>query len=528
MSDYRDTLIRLHTNDNEAFFDCNFNDDVVLKPNSQLALHSVSMERADGSLFIDSTNDEITFQTAGANENHTATIPPGKLNKGNVGRKLRELSDSMNAQLNIQNSAGGMSSTMAGTRIQVSVNQNKKVEFNFAQNGATNIAQNPFQTTSVFEKNMTQATTNQNCSRTAGNTNHLNDAYMMVETPICMGVGYLSVGVRKLIDQATAGAGHLRGFMVGLTTQYTKAKAGQLTEADCEFLIRVPNLGETIQVQNSAGTFVDNDDGTRFSSGAENDYRTDDNAANFSTNNSHIVIQVEGDGFQQKVFGMKYQSLGGTYEATNVLFSSTIPVRDSNDEIINYYPVISIQGNPNQCKLGALKMASDPYYQSPIEHNDTLGAGLPVARTGNRILNVTLPPTVAQFFGYTQGNILNPNLDSIPRDARFFVGNIPFENQIVSDNYLIEMLNIPLISFDSLKFGRKNLLEVIPASETHIDDDTGLVQYQPNERVFIDVGNKIPLLLRNIRARIVNTDYSTIDLVGLASLNLVLRNMIEK
>ena len=76
MSDYRDTLIRLHTNDNEAFFDCNFNDDVVLKPNSQLALHSVSMERADGSLFIDSTNDEITFQTAGANENHTATIPP--------------------------------------------------------------------------------------------------------------------------------------------------------------------------------------------------------------------------------------------------------------------------------------------------------------------------------------------------------------------------------------------------------------------------------------------------------------------
>ena len=90
------------------------------------------------------------------------------------------------------------------------------------------------------------------------------------------------------------------------------------------------------------------------------------------------------------------------------------------------------------------------------------------------------------------------------------------------------MLNIPLVSFDSLKFGRKNLLEVIPASETHIDDDTGLVQYQPNERVFIDVGNKIPLLLRNIRARIVNTDYSTIDLVGLASLNLVLRNMIEK
>ena len=145
----------------------------------------------------------------------------------------------------------------------------------------------------------------------------------------------------------------------------------------------------------------------------------------------------------------------------------------------------------------------------------------------DKAIKVTMPVSVAQYFGFTS-NVLNPTLTAIPRTNPIFNASLLFESQIISDNYIIELLNIPLTSYDSLKAGRKNILEVIPASETHIDNDTGLVQYQPNERVYIDVGNSLPLLLRNIRARIVNTDYSTIDLVGLASINVIIRNLVDK
>ncbi len=86
-----------------------------------------------------------------------------------------------------------------------------------------------------------------------------------------------------------------------------------------------------------------------------------------------------------------------------------------------------------------------------------------------------------------------------------FQANRNLKNVVVSDSYLIELLNLPLDSYDSLTNGRKNILASIPISE-RILTNTGIIQYEPNTLFFIDLKNDFPLTLRNIRARIVTDD----------------------
>ena len=541
MSDYRDTLVRLATDTETAFFDCNFNDDIVLKPKAQVALHSVSMERADNSIFIDGTNDTITFQTnnVAGFVVHTATIPPGNFNKQNAIRKFNELSDSMNAQLRVNKPDGSSNGNECGMRIKVSVQDNKKVQYQFQQGGQTNIAPTSFQATNITFKNVALATTNANCQR-SGATNGdtaMNSAYMFIETPICNGCGYFTFCPRLLtIDGGNQGTTNRGGFVVGLTTNYNKGKGGALVENDLDFGIRLQNLNKVLQVKvGQNAQFADNGFNIEYTglAGAgvapNTDMPTGQDKPLFKDVNSHVGIITEGDGFTTKVKLVKFQIIDpnqpGEYNIQTLL-EADLPLRNDDGEDLFYYPVFSPLGNVAQTSCGAFNMSIDPYYQGG-PHEGDLDVGLPRAFLRDKAIKVTMPVSVAQYFGFTS-NVLNPTLTAIPRTNPIFNASLLFESQIISDNYIIELLNIPLTSYDSLKAGRKNILEVIPASETHIDNDTGLVQYQPNERVYIDVGNSLPLLLRNIRARIVNTDYSTIDLVGLASINVIIRNLVDK
>ena len=86
------------------------------------------------------------------------------------------------------------------------------------------------------------------------------------------------------------------------------------------------------------------------------------------------------------------------------------------------------------------------------------------------------------------------------------------------------MLNLPINTYDSLLKGRKNVLAFVPTSETIIDDDTGVVQYEPKERLYLPLANEYEQTLRNIRARIVASDYSEISTEGVSSLNILLRH----
>ena len=67
----KNTLIRIHSLNNNGIFDTMFNEEIVIKENSSIALQQLSFNRAESQLIINGENDTITFQVedaTGAND----------------------------------------------------------------------------------------------------------------------------------------------------------------------------------------------------------------------------------------------------------------------------------------------------------------------------------------------------------------------------------------------------------------------------------------------------------------------------
>ena len=115
--------------------------------------------------------------------------------------------------------------------------------------------------------------------------------------------------------------------------------------------------------------------------------------------------------------------------------------------------------------------------------------------------------SVSQWFGYEQLTYTkrgDPNVD--------FVADSVFKASIENDLYLVEMLNIQLESYDTFEQGRKNILAVVP-----YDDINAKVTYDPNNLIFLDLNNKETLNLTSIKFRLVRSDYSAPELIGITT-----------
>jgi len=113
-------------------------------------------------------------------------------------------------------------------------------------------------------------------------------------------------------------------------------------------------------------------------------------------------------------------------------------------------------------------------------------------------------------------NQRQPQLGFIFQPTVEYLANNAFNTAMVADAFLIEMLNLSLDSYDGLKGQRKNILAVVPAT-----DKDGVVLYEPSNLNLIDLDNKEGINLRNIKARVVNTDYSPFKMKGTATLTIL-------
>ena len=69
------------------------------------------------------------------------------------------------------------------------------------------------------------------------------------------------------------------------------------------------------------------------------------------------------------------------------------------------------------------------------------------------------------------------------------------------------------------KQSRENILSVIPA-----DNENNRVVYEPNNLLFIDLDNKFPLKISNLRLRIVRQDYSEVPTRNLSSVTIIIKS----
>ena len=116
-------MIRLQTEDDNGIFDCDFHDDIILTKNSEIALHSLLVERQNKQLLINGTNNTIAFQITNQ-RNLTALIPHKKITKSNVFDTLRDLTDAMNTELGMVNADNSRNVKEAGTQVKGRNQQN--------------------------------------------------------------------------------------------------------------------------------------------------------------------------------------------------------------------------------------------------------------------------------------------------------------------------------------------------------------------------------------------------------------------
>ena len=243
--------------------------------------------------------------------------------------------------------------------------------------------------------------------------------------------------------------------------------------------------------------------------------------------------------------GVVYQNGGANgYPAVRILFSQPY---DSATDLFGSYTFFGggaqrrdagagggLSGDFG-CRLCQIRYTSDPYQQAKgqalqrgdgalslesfahVDDDPLLGAStpLPQSRTSSIHRIEFTTQEIASWLGFSRRTIEENASEPI------FTGDKIFISHIENDCFLLEMLNIPVDSYDFLEAKKKrvNLLSVIP-----FDDNSGKVIYDPNHLIFLDINNQEELRLRDIRCRLVRSDYSEVALQGLSSLVLYIKD----
>lgn len=485
-------LIRCHTTDPKSIFDCVFNEPIEVNPYSEIALQSASFSMANQFLNIDASNDELTFQVDDSSQ-RTVRITNDTYTKYNATRMLEALTKSMNKVLNIN------IGKEHGSEISVSITKDTRVKFDMKYS-IQNVISSQGQDLPMFYADDTLTIpTRRNDIFLTDNSDMATEGdvytnYILGTVPFTKGCGNF---VFKLSNYISGGTEEIVGTM-GLVSKETfdKYKGGSelIVLSDFHYFFQIPGNG-----------FADPDYGKTL------------------TENSHISMELT-DGLLRF---REYKNDNSEQDLKT--FAS--PLID-NFYDVDLYPVLIINADKDFFKIKDLKYTPTPFVSSSLLNTekqiDAITSTVPIP-TGSTatVYNLTFGSiSLRDYLGFTQ-LIQNPLL-TVSRERTFTADRI-FSNVTSADNYLVEMLNMKLDSYDSFTRdnvggGRKNILAPIPISEQIVDNETGLVQFSPPEMLFISLNNEFKLNIRNIRMRLVDTQYSEVNNAGFASLNIVIRD----
>ena len=253
-----------------------------------------------------------------------------------------------------------------------------------------------------------------------------------------------------------------------------------------------------------------------------NPYKVDENGV--ATDNDILSIECVGNGAWQLCVN---NDLNGRQIVSTWLAGDR---REANGELIEYIVYIGIANSNTHVSFATANLESvsrtTPASNLDIDkENTTLVGATPYPDYYNRPLrvpNLVFQSTlVSNYLGYTSA--------SLNSEGAIFVLGKKFEAEnprttfFSTNTYLVELLSESLDSFDSFEGGRKNILAPIPITDRNVGN-AGIVNFQPNNLVYINLKNKKQRLIRNIDARIVSDQYEPFIIEGLAEINLLIKN----
>ena len=557
-------LIRLVTSDN-GNFKSSFGNEMALKPFSKMALLNLTFQSDIGSIpgmeiFAGSTMI-ITGKIGNGMSVREIELVGETFSKGDFEKFRKRVEHELNTlpmlargpdlsqQINISGSA---------FRIKAGGNGRMEIEFRYApfvnplhlqvgetgnnaimdfDAGITQVDTDVAGKTELNKADTIPATTNR--------TNHISST-----VPIAAGSSFLLCRVKDLIDN-TSGLQD-NGFGIGLSKTPLSSdniEPGEdipVTKRNFEISINTPT--DNYMFINNAGTLTDSGLAPEvFALATEPDIDLHD-VVGFELQNGLLELCV----YQQAV--------GGTDGLRTVLASTIM----NPDEVL--YPYLYFRGAKAHCKLDMLNYTADPFIiaDTPILEDLYLndlggmrngfdamlingssnvskmvpcvdggptpsGSGARWIPSTLRAFEVAIPHNILNALGFSQFPVDSVVKHYFRRELNPFLGlRLPIRattlpSKYDSDNFIVESVSIPLDSYDasdvtypsssvvfnknmSNKGRRKNILMTIPEN----DNEDGLVEFETNTPIFIDINNAETINVKNMDFRIVRQDFSAI------------------
>ena len=477
-------LIRLVSNDNAGFFNNDFHEDLVVKPNSKLALQSVSFETKVSAIEIDSSNDEITVQyTAGRSFNiklnHTTyTAGNHEILFQDIQNKINEkigydastfpVNRSFGMEWNCQENTKGR----VEIRYKIGDNGEYAIDWRFEQSEVQYI---------IATGEWYQLSTQQ-----GGNNGVILDTFMP------RGCGYLRAQTYKY-DNNLSLAQENNGYIIGLsTTNLTSKDPSTILDPEITYAIAVSCDSSNVRKYYTVR------DGVYTESAVLPNFNGSGDA-----NNDYQEVTINFDKIEFNV----YQN--GSSTKTQL----STPVDYTAGQKL--YPFLIFRAN--NASLSALRITPSPFGPQLSQSSDTTLFAPPGQD------KTTVDENFLEFEGSSLAKFLGYQELRLPQSGFYeaiefnYVADRTFIPTDKTDAFIVELLNLRCESYDGLLNQRKNILSVIPKS-----DSNGEVIYEMANPVFIDLNNAKDILLRNIRLRIVRPDYSGIEMLGQGTVVLLL------
>jgi hypothetical protein len=527
-------LLRLTTNREDANFDIKFNEDIIIKPKSQLALKNLTLTMNEDKLKIDNRNKEFVFTTNDSNSVFVRgfNLPYQTRTYAEFQRVLDDLSEYSNKQLQCDDNDNDFN-----TQIEFSVDNNNKIKIEFFKSILFDFVPNISSTTAFVDFNVTPSKIE--VSQSNGDTTTQTHKLMFNDTFI-KGAGVFRCRIADYLDNSSGNADN--GFEIGLSDEPPTnfADNASMTNAQRTYMIRFNRIG-------SAYTFLK----TRAKGDATAEDTSTVNASigGSATPDTNDILEIRLD--EGDIVGNVYIH-GGVSYAKNEIFRDTLygdltldaeringldAFYDLNPYIIFYGDNTHIKIKDIQHSLEEKKMMN---YPQRINQDTTLPqilipdidepVNINISKRYTDSYNLTgefeFDKSMGDYLGFN--NIRNTaSSDGYQQDGSFknmiFNADNLFKPAIYSRNFIVELQNINLTSYDSLYNGRKSILATVVDGNDITINDTDIVVYEPNEITYIDIDNMNPISLRNIKLKVLDKNLNPIKIQGLGVITLLVK-----
>lgn len=467
-------MIRLTTQDTEGFYNNEFHSDIVIEPNSKIALHSLTAEINTESITISAgVNDNIQFKMTQQQTSYRSLhITAGTYNSSNYTTLFSDITNKMN-RLMLYNS------NEIGRQWRAIVNNDKKVVF---ENVLGEYIKPPTSTETnnkvayVKAETATQTGNNRVSRRVSGQGVVGNpDSFLYIKSPECKGSSQLR---GKIINQTNNNTANV---ILAYMASPPNTTSTSITLTDIKFGIKC------------------NATGSNYS------YYYNGNLYNSITPQATgDVISI--DTHQNKIFLNIYKDDGDSIIALSQYdFNHTD----------NLFPVIIFLGD-STTGISNIQFSSDPFYttlNNVIEPLELIG-DIPVASATPTIKYLKfMDAELATFFGYKQTYYESSKGVSYP-----FIAENYFQPADFSDSFIVELLNLNVDSYDGLSKERRNFLHCI----VQADIIRNRLTYTAPYLLWLDIKNTNKLSIRNLKARLLKEDLSQVNLTGISQITVII------